>query len=255
MVTGGLLFYGCSRALSPRGGMGTGRVAHGERVEFRASGSVRGAAAVGEVACEWGRRNIPPRTQPTMATPPTPPYSDTSSAHIRALSALAQRIPTLLTTSATTFSQLTNAPIRPPSMELSPTAPDTPALRRAALQTTANAFFTTVLELRSALHAQIDDLEKHKVIPADEVKYTAPATAAGAGQSGQQEEEKMPPPKDSEASVKNGGLGSFDVGVLNARAGVRQREGNDVLERVKSLLEDLVQETEAEVKEEEMEDA
>lgn len=59
-----------------------------------------------------------------------------------------------------------------------------------------------------------------------------PGQAALAGMP-----QKMP--KDSEAAVTNGGLGEFDIGVLNARAGVREGGDGEVLEKVKRLLEDL----------------
>ncbi|KAF2241994.1 hypothetical protein BU26DRAFT_439633 [Trematosphaeria pertusa] len=177
------------------------------------------------------------------------PYRDIAATQIRSLSAINARIPSILTTSATTISQLTNAPIHPPSMDLSPTAPDTPALRRAALSTSSNAFFSLVLELRTALHAQINELEEQGVIPAEAVRYFAPVQQQGPpGQTQQQAEHR-----DSEATVTNGGLGDFDVGVLNARAGVRQRDGEEVLGRVKKVLEELVRQSEeVEVKEEEM---
>jgi len=181
-----------------------------------------------------------------MTQPPTPRYRETAATHIRALSALSAKIPTLLTTSATTFSQLTNGPIHPPSMELSPSAPDTPARRRAAISATANAFLTTTLELGNALHAQINDLEKHKVIPPEEVRYSAPAPPPQQPSTGMQTEEHGQPPRDSEATVKNAGLGAFDVGHLNARAGAGREGGEEVLERVRALLEELAKETEKE---------
>jgi hypothetical protein len=177
-----------------------------------------------------------------MATDSTPqPYRETAATHIRTLSTLNARIPSLLTASATTFSQLTNAPITPTTT--TPNPPDTPSARHKALHSSATTFFTTVLELGSALHAQIEALEKEKVVPADEVKYSAPAPTqqGGAGQQGQGADQKKEV-KDSEATVKNGGLGSYDVGVLNARAGVRQKDGGEVLERVRVLLQELVEE-------------
>jgi hypothetical protein len=170
-----------------------------------------------------------------MSTDTTHPYHDTAATHIRTLSSLNARIPSLLTASATTFSQLTNAPI-----SSSPT-PDAPSNRHTAINDSADTFFTTVIELRTALHAQIDALEKEKVIPSDEVKYSAPAPTRPPGQQGQGQAQE---PKDSEATVKNGGLGTFDVGVLNARVGVRQKDGGEVLERVRVLLEELVKQTE-----------
>ncbi len=177
-----------------------------------------------------------------MATDQDPPkpYRDTAATHIRALSTLNASVPTLLTTAATTFSNLTNAPIHPPTLSLSFIGPDTPSRRRAAISTTANHFFTAVLELRTALHAQIDDLEQQGVVPADEVKYRAPAAVPhqGVGQGYQaQPQAKL---RDTEAKVTNNGLGGFDVGVLNARVGGRQKAGEEALGRVKTALEEMI---------------
>jgi hypothetical protein len=173
-----------------------------------------------------------------MAQPPTPPYRETAARNIRELSALSAKLPSLLATSATTFSQLTNAPIHAPDAQ---NEPDTPARRRAALAAAANAYFTAVTELDTALRAQIKALEEHKVIPPAEVKYSAPAPKR-QGMPGAAEADQ--PPKDSEATVKNSGLGSFDVGHLNARAGAGRQGGEEILERVKVLLEEMVKQTE-----------
>ncbi|PVI07737.1 hypothetical protein DM02DRAFT_288962 [Periconia macrospinosa] len=194
-----------------------------------------------------------------MATPPQPeppaqqPYRETAATQIRHLSTLSHRIPGILTTTATTFSQLTNAPIQ---LQGSNGAPDTPAVRRAAVSSSANAFYTSVLDLGTALHAQIDELEKHGVIPTDELRFKGvvqqPATGAAAGggaapgasdgaDGGAAAKDKK---TDAQASVTNNGLGSFDVGVLNARAGVRQRDGEEVLARMKRVVDGLVERVE-----------
>lgn len=49
--------------------------------------------------------------------------------------------------------------------------------------------------------------------------------------------------KDSEADVKNSGLGNLDIGWLNSRAGagdVGDGMQREVLERVREILEDMV---------------
>jgi hypothetical protein len=51
--------------------------------------------------------------------------------------------------------------------------------------------------------------------------------------------------KDPESSVTNGGLGDMDVGVLNARAGVRNAGGEEVLDRVQDILKTLVEQAQA----------
>ncbi|CAI6338532.1 unnamed protein product [Periconia digitata] len=188
---------------------------------------------------------------PEEPTSPQQPYREVAATHIRHLSTLSQRLPGILTTSATTLSQLTNAPI--PSADNN-AGSDSPAARRAALSSSANEFYTSVLALRTALHAQIDELEKHGVIPADEVRFKGvvqqPAGAgagAGAGAAaaasdnadgGAGSKEKK---VDPQASVTNNGLGSFDVGILNARAGVRQKDGEEVLARMKRVVDGLVE--------------
>jgi hypothetical protein len=175
-----------------------------------------------------------------MAQQPTPPYREIAATHIRALSALSAKLPTFLTTSAQTFSQLTNAPIYSPS---SPDEPDTPVRRRAALAAAANDYFTAVQELDIALRIQIKALEDHGVIPPVEVKYSAPVPKRRAP-GAEMDAEAVKLAKDSEATVKNSGLGSFDIGHLNARAGAGRQGGEEVLERVKVLLEEMVQQTE-----------
>ena len=80
------------------------------------------------------------------------------------------------------------------------------------------------------------------MIPSDEVKYSAPAPPPPPQDGGEQ----VLPPRDREASVKNAGLGAFDVGHLNARIGAGREGGAEVLERVRLLLEALVKEKEQE---------
>ncbi|KAF2641518.1 hypothetical protein P280DRAFT_315741 [Massarina eburnea CBS 473.64] len=191
----------------------------------------------------------------TNPSTPSEPYSETAATHIRSLSTLTTRLPTLLTTTATSVSQLTNQPIAPATLPA--TTRDTPAQRRTVLSQTANAFFTTVLELNSALHAQIDDLEKHGVVPAEEVKYRAVMQTQGAKAEGGAGNAGDMNKKDSQASVTNNGLGGFDVGILNARAGVRHREGEEVWKRVQEVLRGLAEGVEGDVKvegDEEMKD-
>ncbi|KAF1973189.1 hypothetical protein BU23DRAFT_465594 [Bimuria novae-zelandiae CBS 107.79] len=157
-------------------------------------------------------------------------YRSTATAHIRDLSTLSERLPPILNSAATAFSQLTNAPISSSS-----TAADTPQARRDAIASSANEYFTAVFNLSKDLHKQVTDLEEAGVIPAEEIRYTA----RQMGMSGMPQIKT----KDSEATVTNGGLGEFDIGVLNARAGVHENGEDQVLEKVKRLLEDLQRQT------------
>lgn len=169
-------------------------------------------------------------------------YRDIATSHIRHLSALSTRLPPIINSAATTISQLTNSPISSTS-----SAEDTLEARRSAISASANEYFTAVFNLSNDLHKQVADLEEAGVIPAEEVRYVArideghngPVT----GQPGM-----LPAPqtkaKDTEATVTNGGLGEFDIGVLNARAAVRDDGEDQILERIKKLLKDLQPRTE-----------
>ncbi|KAL1602829.1 hypothetical protein SLS60_006250 [Paraconiothyrium brasiliense] len=178
-------------------------------------------------------------------------YRSTATTHIRALSTLSTRVPPILNHAATTLSQLTNAPI--PST--SSTAADSQQARRNAISSSAKEYFTAVFDLAKDLHKQVSDLEEAGVIPAEEVRYIARTVREEdtqfGGQGGVLGKTGMPQtmPKDSEATVINGGLGEFDIGVLNARVGIRESGEGEVLEKVKRLLEDLDSRTKEDSKE------
>ncbi|KAJ4348328.1 uncharacterized protein N0V89_009702 [Didymosphaeria variabile] len=166
-------------------------------------------------------------------------YRSAASTHIRALSTLSSRVPPILNHAATTLSQLTNAPIS------SSTTADSSQARRNAISSSAKEYFTAVFDIAKDLHKQVSDLEEAGVIPAEEVRYIARTVreedTAFGGQGGVLAKTGMPQtmPKDSEVTITNGGLGEFDIGVLNARAGIRESGEGEVLEKVKRLLEDL----------------
>jgi hypothetical protein len=169
-------------------------------------------------------------------------YRATATAHIRALSALSTRLPAVLDVAATTLSQLTNSPI-----PTTPSAADTPQARRDAIASSANEYFTAVFSLSQELHKQVTDLEESGVIPAEEVRYVARTDGGqNANVVAQPGLPPLPPTqaKNTEATVTNNGLGEFDIGVLNARASVREGGEEQVLERVRRLLEDLQPRTE-----------
>ena len=169
-------------------------------------------------------------------------YRTTATSHIRHLSTLSTRLTPILNSAATTISQLTNSPI--PSGSLTA---DTPEDRRSAISASAYEYFTAVFNLGNDLHKQVADLEEAGVVAAEEVRYIA-RTDEGQNASILAQPGMAPGPqtraKDTEATVTNGGLGDFDVGVLNSRAAVRENGEDEILERVKQLLKDLQPRTE-----------
>ena len=182
-------------------------------------------------------------------------YRSNATEHIRALSTLNTRLPPILNCAATTLSQLTNAPI---VSSAAPTvAPDEePEARREAIASSANEYFTAVFNLSKELHKQVTDLQEAGVIPAEEVRYIARTEQPNIAASAQPGMPAAPPAtaKDTEATVTNGGLGEFDIGVLNARAGVRGTGEDEVLDRVKRLLEHLKRRPEGGVENDDMDD-
>lgn len=94
--------------------------------------------------------------------------------------------------------------------------------------------------LREALIEEINDLERYKVIPATMPKFTAlPSSIPSMGQ--QQQQQQAPVKQDPDAGVQNGGYGSFDVGVLNSKVKSGQVGGNDTLDRVRAVLDELLE--------------
>jgi hypothetical protein len=113
--------------------------------------------------------------------------------------------------------------------------PDSTKARQQALWTMSMYVGFSIKLVREELSKQINDLEQYGVIPAKHPKYTAmPKTGQAANAAA------------AEASVKNGGYGDFDVGVLNARAASGHVGGDDVLDRVKAMVEELAKRSEVE---------
>jgi hypothetical protein len=185
------------------------------------------------MATEAHQQNTP--NQPgTQATPKpqqeSQTYNQIAATHIDRLSSINEQLPKLLTYFAAAISQLTNNPIQTPG---STDQPDSPKARQEALWVMTLYVSTAINQIREELSKQINDLERYGVIPAKHPKYTAmPKQGAAANVV------------DPEASVKNGGYGDFDVGVLNARAASGHVGGDDVLDRVKAMVEDLMKRSE-----------
>lgn len=165
-------------------------------------------------------------------------YRQIAANHIDTLSGINEQLPKLLAYFAATISQLTNNPIETKGQV---GQPDTVKGRQSALWMMSLYVGMAVKEIREELETQINDLERYGVIPA---KHTKHIPLPNAGQAAK--------PHDPQASVKNGGYGNFDVGVLNARAAPGHIGGEDVLDRVKTVVEELMKRSGLETNGEEM---
>ncbi|KAF2470461.1 uncharacterized protein BDR25DRAFT_35017 [Lindgomyces ingoldianus] len=179
-------------------------------------------------------------------------YRQLAAEHIRELSSVNERIPPLLLTSATALSTLTNAPISHPSYPHPPPHADTPAYRQSRFLDSAQEFFTSITSIRETLHAQINDLHDNHVIAAEVMKVPADTTAtaatggvrgAGAGGIVGGGKEKA---KTGMEGITNGGMGSFDIGVLNTRARGGRIADGEVLARLERLVDGFGKEDEGE---------
>jgi hypothetical protein len=144
------------------------------------------------------------------------------------MSKFSQQIPQILTAASTAIRALTNSPSPPTSS--SPAPPQTPttvAAHKATFQSSTHTFFTLLSRISNSLEDQARALEAAGIIPPTAVK-----TVSGAGEA-----------TDSEAGVRNGGLGELDIGWLNARAGdVGKGMEGEVLARVRGILEGMSEE-------------
>ncbi|KAL6705289.1 hypothetical protein ACN47E_007099 [Coniothyrium glycines] len=154
-------------------------------------------------------------------------YHQIAAAHIDTLNEINRQLPKMLTYFATALTQLTNNPIRSGDQEQQE---DNLQARQDAFRKYAIYVGLSVGVIREELTKQINDLEQHKVIPKSHAKFSV------ALRQGQQVDQAT---RDPESTVTNGGYGDFDVGVLNARASTGQVGGENVLDRVKSILEEL----------------
>jgi hypothetical protein len=180
-------------------------------------------------------KNGPPKPPPR---PESQTYPQIAASHIDTLSKIAGQLPKLLVYFAAAISQLTNNPV-----ETSETKgkPDTPNARQQALWVMTIYVGACIKQIREELVEQINDLEQYGVIPAKNPKrivLQGPGQAAAA--------------KDPEATVTNNGYGDFDVGVLNARAASGHAGDKDVLDRVKAMVEELIERTRVEASGDEM---
>ena len=162
-------------------------------------------------------------------------YRQIAASHIEALNKLNSNLPDILALIAAALSQLTNNPIQSEPRE------DSPQSRNMDMSAFSNAIRTTMNEFRAALIEQINDLERYKVVPATMPKFTGLPSAMPGVVGVQQQQTQAPVKQDPDAGIKNGGYGDFDVGVLNARVASGQVVGEDTLNRVRTVLDELLE--------------
>ncbi|KZM22655.1 uncharacterized protein EKO05_0009565 [Ascochyta rabiei] len=163
-------------------------------------------------------------------------YHQIAASHIEALNKLNSNLPDILALIAAALSQLTNNPIQSEPRE------DSPQSRNMDTLAFGNAIKSFMQDFRATLIDQINDLERYKVIPATMPKFTAlPSAMPGVGGAQQQQQSQAALKQDPDAGVQNGGYGDFDVGVLNARVAAGQVGGDDALDRVKAVLDALLE--------------
>ncbi|KAF2018427.1 hypothetical protein BU24DRAFT_170801 [Aaosphaeria arxii CBS 175.79] len=165
------------------------------------------------------------------------PYTETAAKQIRELSAINEQLPELLRKTASTLSLLTQHPVQTPGTSLSTLS--TQQGRKDLLQTSTHELFIQINTIRTTLKTQVTDLEKEKVVPSEAPRFIAAVRIEGQSDE-DRERERL---KDSESHVTNGGLGSLDVGVLNAnvRSGRGARGDEELLERIEKIVSNLKQ--------------
>lgn len=180
--------------------------------------------------------DAPTSTQPQDAATPAASqqtYRQIAASHIEALNKLNSNLPDILALIAASLSQLTNNPIQSSPQE------DSPRARERDMVAFSGAVKGLVSGFREALVEQINDLERYNVIPATMPKFTALPSAIPS--MGQQQQQQAPMKQDADAGVTNGGYGNFDVGVLNSKVSSGQVGGDDTLDRVKAVLDELLE--------------
>jgi hypothetical protein len=120
--------------------------------------------------------------------------------------------------------------------------PDNLENRKALIQEISEAFFVQVNSIRTQLKNEVSELESQKVIPAAAARAASTSIPKLPGMEHLPDEDKSAI-KQSETNVTNGGLGNLDIAELNARAAVRQQGGDEILDRVQSILEEMVRKT------------
>ena len=175
----------------------------------------------------------PAQSSDEQATTSQQTYRQIAASHIEALNKLNSNLPDILALIAAALSQLTNNPIQSEPQE------DSMRARNRDTVAFSGAVKALMDGFRESLIEQINDLERYKVIPATMPKFTALPSSIPS--MAQQQQVQAPVKQDPDAGVTNGGYGSFDVGVLNAKVATGQVGGDDTLDRVKAVLDTLLE--------------
>ncbi|KAF2201323.1 hypothetical protein GQ43DRAFT_480814 [Delitschia confertaspora ATCC 74209] len=166
-------------------------------------------------------------------------YRKIAADHIRELSSVSEKIPSVLKHAALGISALTNSPLIPSS---SPTPIDSTHLRKQMLQSAAQNAMRLIDQIDATIHAQVNALADLYIIPSTS-KEAKEETTHGSGPQAK---------KDPQAAVTNNGLGNLDIGYLNSRAGSMQEAmDKELLARVNGILEELAGGVKAEEREDE----
>ncbi|KAF1810572.1 hypothetical protein P152DRAFT_515746 [Eremomyces bilateralis CBS 781.70] len=142
-----------------------------------------------------------------------------AAGHINALNDIARDVPELLQAAGSAISAMTS---KPPSSTNhgSDASLDTLEGRKAEFRAQSKTFFTLVKTISERLQTEAQELEDSGTLLGDAAKT------------------------ETEEGVTNGGMGRFDIGVLNARASdVGKAKQNELLEEARKLLEAKVEES------------
>lgn len=163
------------------------------------------------------------------------PYLLTAGSQIQQLSSLSASLPLVLRKTAIHASLLTQHPVQDPESDpISNTVSD----RVETLESSTHELFLYINRLRMSLKKQVTELETRKVVPAKNAAVVA-NTSTKEGEQGNQGGEST----GLDSGITNGGMGTLDVGILNARAKARGgKDGEDeVLEMIERVVETLTQ--------------
>ena len=164
------------------------------------------------------------------------PYLLTAGSQIQELSSLSASLPIILRKTAIHASLLTQHPVQDPESDpVSNTVSD----RVESLQSSTHELFLYINRFRMSLKAQVTELETRKVVPAKNITTATSNATTQEGDQGSQGAENT----GLDSGITNGGMGTLDVGILNARAKARGgKDGEDeVLEMIERVMDALTE--------------
>ncbi|KAH6637419.1 hypothetical protein C7974DRAFT_141078 [Boeremia exigua] len=161
-------------------------------------------------------------------------YRQIAASHIEALNKLNSNLPDILALIAAALSQLTNNPIQSEQRD------DSAQARDDDIRAFSSAIKSVMQGFREALVEQINDLERFKVIPETMPKFTA-LSSTSSKLNAQQQQQPALTKQGADGGVRNGGYGNFDVGWLNAQVASGLVGGDNTLDRVRAVLDELLE--------------